>query len=100
MFVPAVSLNESTFDTCVLPGAVVPVTSIGNEKFAGNDGAVAPLSVFPLVPKRVPSVPGSMADCRFVVPVFPVSPLGPVGAVDPSVVQRSSRVDATAFTCG
>ena len=74
------SLNEFTSDTCVLPGAVVPVTVTGSEKFVGKlPPTVAPPSVLPLL--RLPRVPGSIADCRLVLPDASVDPSGRVGAV-------------------
>ena len=94
---PAVSLKSLTSDTVVLPGAVVPVTVIGSTKFAREvaaDGGAT--SVLPLL--RLPRVPGSIADCRLVVPARR-SPSGPVGASLPSVTQRSSNVEVTDFTC-
>ena len=79
MVFPAVIVNELTSATCVLPGDVVPTTVTGSAKFppVGAAAPLLPLSVLP--PKRLPRVPGSMADCRLVVPVAIGCPSGRVG---------------------
>ena len=89
MVVPAVTSNEFTSATWVLPGDVVPVTVIGSTKVPPG-GAAPPTVGLPSASAlpRLPSVPGSIADCRLVVPLAIDCPSGPVGAVVPSVIQR------------